>query len=353
MTVSRRGLSCRRRRLPMLTLASDPACLGRVAAQQRLTEAEHSRVSRRSATSRSGACHRSSTPSWCRCYFREPSTNLGVGDARGQPPHPHRAGPSATITRSPPGSADAYALTADDYRQPRTHLWAGWAASTASPRVVKAVRAERGDDQRAAARWRRYLAGLLVTSLQIEGPATWWTVMEALKPDAMTSVTGSSRSAQDRVKEIAETSKLRLPRPEHPQHRSGRSRSSSRARCSRRAASRSPSSARPCRAPAIANPRWMFPDLEFGIRERRPAQARSRRRAPRAPTLVVLLSHNGFDGRPSSWPAASRGIDVILTAHTHDAMPGVVTGRQDDHHRLWIARQVCLASRSRRAVTRR
>jgi sulfur-oxidizing protein SoxB len=69
----------------------------------------------------------------------------------------------------------------------------------------------------------------------------------------------------------------------------------------------------------IANPQWMVPRWSFGIREealRR--EVRAARRAGAA--LVVLLSHNGFD---VDRKLASRveGIDVILTAHTHDALP--------------------------------
>ncbi len=69
----------------------------------------------------------------------------------------------------------------------------------------------------------------------------------------------------------------------------------------------------------IANPRWMIPTWSFGIREellqKRVDSARSA-----GAELVVLLSHNGFD---VDRKLASRvtGIDVVLTAHTHDAIP--------------------------------
>ena len=72
----------------------------------------------------------------------------------------------------------------------------------------------------------------------------------------------------------------------------------------------------------IANPRWMVPRWSFGIGERRlrGAIAEARRQGAE---LVVLLSHNGFD---VDRKLASRveGIDVILTAHTHDALPAPV-----------------------------
>ena len=72
----------------------------------------------------------------------------------------------------------------------------------------------------------------------------------------------------------------------------------------------------------IANPRWMIPTWSFGIRE---DDLRGHVEAARkaGAQLVVLLSHNGFD---VDRKLASRvsGIDVILTGHTHDALPDVV-----------------------------
>ena len=69
----------------------------------------------------------------------------------------------------------------------------------------------------------------------------------------------------------------------------------------------------------IANPRWMFPGWSFGIREEDVIKNVEEARAEGA-DVVVLLSHNGFD---VDRKLASRvpGIDVILTGHTHDALP--------------------------------
>ena len=69
----------------------------------------------------------------------------------------------------------------------------------------------------------------------------------------------------------------------------------------------------------IANPRWLVPEWSFGIRERELA-ARVEAVRGQGAELVVLLSHNGFD---VDVKLASRvpGIDVILTAHPHDALP--------------------------------
>jgi len=69
----------------------------------------------------------------------------------------------------------------------------------------------------------------------------------------------------------------------------------------------------------VANPRWLMPKWSFGIREE-DVRANVEKARKAGAQLVVLLSHNGFD---VDRKLASRvpGIDVILTSHTHDALP--------------------------------
>jgi sulfur-oxidizing protein SoxB len=69
----------------------------------------------------------------------------------------------------------------------------------------------------------------------------------------------------------------------------------------------------------IANPRWMFPDWSFGIRDDDMQKVVNEARGKGA-QVVVVLSHNGMD---VDLKMASRvsGIDVILGGHTHDAVP--------------------------------
>jgi len=69
----------------------------------------------------------------------------------------------------------------------------------------------------------------------------------------------------------------------------------------------------------IANPRWMFPEYSFGIRDQRMQEMVDEVRAAGA-EVVVCLSHNGFDVDKAMASKVS-GIDVILTGHTHDALP--------------------------------
>jgi sulfur-oxidizing protein SoxB len=76
----------------------------------------------------------------------------------------------------------------------------------------------------------------------------------------------------------------------------------------------------------IANPRWMVPSWSFGIREDDLQKEVAAVRAAGA-QLVVLLSHNGFD-LDRKLASRVKDIDIILTAHTHDALPApVMIGR--------------------------
>ena len=90
-------------------------------------------------------------------YFREPSINLGVGDAAGQPPH---ITGKAFLERFgiAPGSLDAYMLTSEDFGAlARTYGRVG-----GLDRIATLVAADprRAAGARAAAGRRRYLAGL-------------------------------------------------------------------------------------------------------------------------------------------------------------------------------------------------
>ena len=73
----------------------------------------------------------------------------------------------------------------------------------------------------------------------------------------------------------------------------------------------------------IANQRWMFPEFSFGIRYENMAAMVAEVRAAGA-ECVVVLSHNGFDV-DKKMASVVPGIDVILSGHTHDALPEAVT----------------------------
>ena len=72
----------------------------------------------------------------------------------------------------------------------------------------------------------------------------------------------------------------------------------------------------------IANPRHLVEGWSFGIR---PGQIQANVDAARqeGAEIVVLLSHNGFDVDRKVASTIS-GIDVILTGHTHDAIPQAI-----------------------------
>jgi sulfur-oxidizing protein SoxB len=249
-------------------------------------------------------------------YFREPSVNLGVGEAKGRPPH-LTGGDFLTRYGIAPGSAAAYALSAQDFRAlAREYGRIGGLDRLAT--AVKAVRAERGENK----------------VLLLDGGDTWQgslganrsrgqdmvDCMRLLRPDAMTGH-WEFTYGEARVKELIDS--LGFPflalnirdtewdEPVFPAQRM-LEKGGVKIAVLGQAFPYTP----------VANPRWMMPTWSFGIREEEVrAQVASARKA--GAQLVVLLSHSGFDV-DRKLAARVAGIDVILTGHTHDALPEVV-----------------------------
>lgn len=247
--------------------------------------------------------------------FREPSINLGVGESKGLVPH---LSGRALLDhyKIAPGSAAAYALTSDDFATlAKSYGKLGGLDRIAT--IVKSVRAERGD-----------------RVLMLDGGDTWQNsytsmltkgqdmvdCMALLKPDAMTGHWEFTLGAA-RVKEIVDTlgfkflaQNIRDTEWNEPAFEASAmfERGGVKIAVIGQAFPYTP----------IANPRWMIPNWSFGIREDElRANVEKARRGGAG--LVVLLSHNGFDV-DRKLAARVDGIDVILTAHTHDALPDVV-----------------------------
>lgn len=248
--------------------------------------------------------------------FREPSVNLGVGEARGLVPH---ITGKALLDhyKIAPGSAQAYALTSEDFiALARSYGKLGGLDRIAT--ILRAIRAERGDRViflDGGDTWQNSYTSLVTKGQDMVD------CMKLLKPDAMTGH-WEFTLGEARVKELVESlgfpflaQNIRDTEWDEPAFKA--------ATMLERGGVKVAVIGQALPYTPIANPRWMIPNWSFGIREddlrKQVAAAREN-----GAQLVVLLSHNGFD---LDRKLASRvaGIDVILTGHTHDALPDVVT----------------------------
>ena len=247
-------------------------------------------------------------------YFREPSVNLGVGEVTGLPPHITGTAflDNFGLSASTP---EAYLLTDQDFTAlARTYGQVGGLDRMAS--LVKAIRAERPDNTLlldGGDTWQGSYTSL------IESGGDMVKVMNALGVEAMTAHWEFTYGAE-RVEELIEA--LDFPFLagnvvdtdwEEPVFSSTEffERGGVKVAVIGQAFPYTP----------VANPRYMVPSWSFGIREKEVAGHVEAARDEGA-ELVVLLSHNGFD---VDRKLAGRvpGIDVVLTGHTHDALPRV------------------------------
>ncbi|CAN5176077.1 thiosulfohydrolase SoxB [soil metagenome] len=247
-------------------------------------------------------------------YFREPSVNLGVGDAWGR--LPHLVGENLLRhVGVKPNTAQAYAFTALNFEQAaQTYGKVGGFAHLAT--LVKRMRASRPG------------------SVLLDGGDSWqgsatalWTkgqdMVDANLQLGVEVMTGhwEMTLGDKRVKEIVEKdfkgkidfiaqniNTADFGDPVFPSYVMKEMNGVPVAIIGQ---------AYPYTP--IANPRYLMPDWTFGIQEANMQKTVNEARAKGA-KVVVLLSHNGMD---IDIKMASRvlGIDAILGGHTHDGVP--------------------------------
>ncbi|HET6720044.1 MAG TPA: thiosulfohydrolase SoxB [Rhodocyclaceae bacterium] len=255
-------------------------------------------------------CHAQLLP----MYFREPSVNIGIGGAAGQPPH--LVGDALLRQFGiAPGTPEAHAFTYLNFAEAAKRFGkVGGFAHLAT--LVKRLRASRPG------------------ALLLDGGDTWqgsgsslWTqgqdMVDACKLLGVDVMAGhwEFTLGAERVKSIVENdfkgkidfvaqniATLDFGDAVFPAY-------------SKREMNGVPVAVIGQAFPytPIANPRYQIPDWTFGIQEENLQKTIDQARAEGA-KVVVLLSHNGMDV-DLKLASRVRGLDAILGGHTHDGIP--------------------------------
>ena len=259
-------------------------------------------------------------------HFREPSVNIGIGDAKGHPPH--LVG-QAFLEHFGivPGSAKAHAMTWLDFTE-AAHRFGKMGGYAHLATLIARMRAEAGP----------------ANTLLLDGGDTWqgsWTahstqgaamvgLTNLLGVDAMTShfeMTYGEEKLRENLKafngtllaqNVFLTDEAAFNGAEAFDADSGRV---FQPYLMREVGGRRVAIIGQCFPyQPIAHPRRFVPDWTFGIREAELQKVVDTVRGTERADAVVLLSHNGMDV-DLKLASRVRGIDIILGGHTHDAVP--------------------------------
>ena len=249
-------------------------------------------------------------------YFRPPSENYGVGAFEGIPPH--LVGESFLKHFGiAPETPLAYAHTMVDY-VPLAMEYGKLGGLDHTATLIKAIRAERGEDKVLLLDGGDTWQGSY-TSLKTNG-SDMVSAMKRLNPDAMVGH-WEFTFGQDRVEELIEEMGYPFLGGNVFDTEWDEPVFDSTAYFEKGGVNVAVIGQHFPYTP-IANPRHMVEGWSFGIR---PDVIQDNVNAARdnGAEIVVLLSHNGFDV-DQKLARQINGIDVILTGHTHDAIPEAI-----------------------------
>ena len=249
-------------------------------------------------------------------YFRPPSENYGVGDFEGIPPH-LVGNEFLKHFNIKPNSPLAYAHTMVDYvNLAREYGKLGGLDRTSN--IIKQIRAERGDNKVLLLDGGDTWQGSY-TSLKTQG-ADMVSAMNLLRPDAMVGH-WEFTFGKDRLAELLDEMKYPFlggnvfdTEWDEPVFEA--------IKFFERGGVNIAVIGQHFPYTPISNPKYMVEGWSFGIRPE-VIQKNINKAKKKGAEVVVLLSHNGFDV-DQKLALTLQDLDVILTGHTHDAIPEAI-----------------------------
>ena len=249
-------------------------------------------------------------------YYRPPSENFGIGKFEGIPPH--LVGKTfLDYFNISPKTPLAYAHTMLDY-VPLAFEYGKLGGLDRTASVIKHIRAERGDDKVLLLDGGDTWQGSY-TSLKTQG-ADMMSAMSLLKPEAMVGH-WEFTLGKERLAELTEKMGYSFlggnvfdTEWDEPVFES--------TQFFEKGGVNVAVIGQHFPYTPIANPRYLVEGWSFGIRPEI-IQKNIDKAKQKGAEVIVLLSHNGFDV-DQKLASTLNNVDVILTGHTHDAIPKAI-----------------------------